>query len=71
MLTGVSVDPELGITRVLEKKVKCREMYTTFHQDNIASRTSFLRGGYEEVVTYQDSLRERNTTVAKWSGLAS
>lgn len=76
MLTSISVDKELGITSLLEKgdpacgraaNLLCKEMYTTFHQDNVASRASFLKGGYREVVTYKDSLRERNTTVAKWS----
>lgn len=75
VLTTLSVDKELGITPLLaagdskcgRAPIKCREMYTTFHIDNAASRASFLKGGYREVVTYKDSLRERNTTVAKWS----
>lgn len=41
------------------------EMYTTVHSDNVASRTAFIKGGYHEVITYNDEMRERATTVLK------
>jgi hypothetical protein len=44
---------------------KVKEMYTTIHEDNIASRKAFLNGGYTEVITYSDAYRNRNTTVLK------
>lgn len=64
-LTSISVDPHLGIFGV---NPNVKEMYTTVHVDNIASRTAFIKGGYSEVITYADSLRDRNTTVLKFSG---
>jgi GNAT superfamily N-acetyltransferase len=64
-LTKISVDAELGIFAI---KPNVKEQYTTFHQDNIGSRTAFIKGGgYEEVVTYADGFRDRNTTVAKYT----
>lgn len=63
-LTKISVDPTLGIFGI---KSAIKEMYTTFHVDNIGSRTAFIKGGgYSEVCTYSDAFRERNTTVAKY-----
>lgn len=63
-LTKISVDSRLGIFGI-DPKVK--EMYTTFHIDNMGSRTAFIKGGaYREVMTYDDALRERKTTVAKY-----
>jgi len=43
----------------------CREMYTTVHSGNIGSRTAFIKGGYHEVITYEDDMRKRATTVLK------
>jgi len=63
-LTKITVDPELGIFGM---KPNIKEMYTTFHVDNMGSRTSFIKGGgYSEVCTYADAFRERSTTVAKF-----
>lgn len=63
-LTKISVDAKLGIFGI---KPAIKEMYTTFHQENIGSRTAFIKGGgYTEVVTYADAFRDRNTTVAKY-----
>ena len=61
-LTAISVDPELGIFGI---DSEIDEMYTTVHVDNVASRTAFEKGGYSEVVTYDDTLRDRATTVLK------
>jgi ribosomal protein S18 acetylase RimI-like enzyme len=61
-LTSASVDPELGIWAA---NPAIKEMYTTVHVDNIASRTAFVKGGYEETVTYTDQHRDRNTTVLR------
>ena len=33
--------------------------------DNLASRTAFIKGGYQEVLTYKDSARGRDTTVLR------
>jgi len=63
-LTKISVDSQLGIFGI---KPSIKEMYTTFHQENIGSRTAFIKGGnYHEVCTYADAFRDRNTTVAKF-----
>jgi Acetyltransferase (GNAT) family len=61
-LTAMSVDPVAGVFGV-DPDVK--EMYTTVHVDNMASRTAFIKGGYAEVVTYDDAHRDRHTTVLK------
>jgi anhydro-N-acetylmuramic acid kinase len=42
-------------------------MNTTVHVDNVTSRTAFVKGGYTEVITYQDAQRDRNTTVLKFA----
>jgi ribosomal protein S18 acetylase RimI-like enzyme len=64
-LTKISVDPVLGIFGI---KPNIKEQYTTFHQNNIGSRTAFMKGaGYTEVCTYEDAFRKRNTTVAKYA----
>ena len=41
-------------------------VYTTVHQDNVGSRTAFIKAGFVEVVTYVDAARSRNTTVLKF-----
>lgn len=61
-LAAISVDARLGVYGV---NPAVEEMYTTVHEDNIASRKAFLKGGYQDVVTYDDAARERNTTVMK------
>jgi len=63
-LTKMSIDGEAGVFGVVPD---CKEMYTTVHSDNVASRTAFVKGGYHEVITYQDDMRERATTVCKAS----
>jgi len=62
-LTQLSIDPKLGVFGI-DPAIK--EMYTTVHEDNVASRTAFIRGGYHEVLTYEDAMRKRNTTVLKF-----
>ena len=47
-----------------------KEMYTTVHVDNIASRAAFIKGGYRECITYRDDKRDRNTTVLKMSSVS-
>lgn len=44
-----------------------KELFTTVHVDNIASRTAFLKAGYEEAITYTDDARDRDTTVLKYA----
>ena len=66
-LTTVSVDPEMGIWA---QDPSTKEMYTTVHVDNIASRTAFIKGGYRECITYRDDKRDRNTTVLKMSSVS-
>ena len=61
-LTKMSIDGEAGVFGVVSD---CKEMYTTVHSDNVASRTAFIKGGYHEVITYQDDMRDRATTVLK------
>ena len=63
-LTSMSVDPFLGIF-ALNPAVS--EMYTTVHVGNVTSRTAFIKGGYREAITYKDAMRDRNTTVLKFS----
>eukprot|EP00519_Triparma_laevis_P013394 CAMPEP_0182490054 /NCGR_PEP_ID=MMETSP1321-20130603/34_1 /TAXON_ID=91990 /ORGANISM="Bolidomonas sp., Strain RCC1657" /LENGTH=1079 /DNA_ID=CAMNT_0024692183 /DNA_START=288 /DNA_END=3527 /DNA_ORIENTATION=+ len=63
-LTSMSVDPKAGIFAVDEN---IKEMYTTVHVGNVTSRTAFVKGGYREVMTYADAMRERDTTVLKFS----
>lgn len=63
-LTAISVDAKLGIFGV---NPSIKEMYTTVHVDNVASRSAFIAGGYSETITYADALRDRNTTVLKCS----
>lgn len=65
-LTKMSVDPSVGIFGI---KPEVKEMYTTVHADNIGSRTAFLYSGYEEMMTYDDKARDRNTTVMKKASL--
>lgn len=63
-LTKITVDSKLGIFGI---KPHIKEMYTTFHVDNIGSRTAFIKGGgYQEVLSYRDEARDRSTTVAKF-----
>ena len=62
-LTSLSVHPSLGIFGIMPS---VKEMYTTVHVDNVASRTAFVKGGYHEVITYKDQHRDRNTTVLKY-----
>jgi len=62
MLTKMSVDEEVGIFGI---NPQTREMYTTVHVDNVASRTAFIAGGYSETITYDDRFRDRSTTVLK------
>jgi anhydro-N-acetylmuramic acid kinase len=64
-LTKLSVDMSAGIFGI-DSAVK--EMYTTVHVDNVASRAAFIKGGYEEVITYADKARDRDTTVLKFAG---
>ena len=61
-LTSMSIDPVVG---VVSERPSTKEMYTTVHVDNVASRTAFIKGGYHEVITYEDPFRERSTTVLK------
>lgn len=63
-LTSLSVHPTLGIFGI---NPKVAEMYTTVHVDNVTSRTAFIKGGYQEVLTYTDQHRSRNTTVLKYA----
>jgi len=64
-LTKITVDAKLGIFGI---NPQIKEMYTTFHIDNMGSRTAFIKGGgYEEVMTYSDAFRDRCTTVAKYT----
>ena len=63
-LTKLSVDGELGIFGI---DSGVTEMYTTVHVGNVGSRTAFVKGGYEEVITYADAARERSTTVLKYA----
>jgi GNAT superfamily N-acetyltransferase len=65
-LTTLSVDLEMGIWA---QDPSIKEMYTTVHVDNIASRTAFVKGGYRECITYRDAMRDRNTTVLKMSSV--
>jgi hypothetical protein len=37
----------------------------------VASKTAFLKAGYQEVVTYADPHRSRDTTVLKFSSAAA
>jgi threonine synthase len=80
MLTSVSVDRDMGIWSVLGSRpldgsagdrIGCNEQYTTVHVDNVASRAAFIKGGYSETITYEDALRDRDTTVLKCSLLPS
>ena len=64
-LTALSVDLKIGCWA---QDPDLKEMYTTVHVDNVASRTAFIKGGYRELVTYADAKRDRNTTVLKMSG---
>jgi hypothetical protein len=48
-LTKMSVDPQLGIFGV---DANVKEMYTTVHSDNHASRAAFMQSGYAETLTY-------------------
>ena len=64
-LTSMSVDPKVGIFGI---NPNVKEMYTTVHVDNVTSRTAFVKGGYNEVITYADAHRSRNTTVLKFAG---
>lgn len=61
-LTTLSVDPDHGIWNV---DPASDEMYTTVHVGNVPSRTAFVKGGYHEVLTYADAMRDRDTTVLK------
>jgi hypothetical protein len=61
-LCKMTIDPIYGISSVMPE---IKEMYTTVHEDNIGSKTAFIKGGYTEVTTYTDALRKRNTTVLK------
>mmetsp|Transcript_7002 Transcript_7002/g.14571 ORF Transcript_7002/g.14571 Transcript_7002/m.14571 type:complete len:706 (+) Transcript_7002:178-2295(+) len=63
-LTSMSVDPDAGIFAI---NPDVKEMYTTVHVGNITSRTAFIKGGYREAMTYKDAMRDRNTTVLKFS----
>jgi 1,6-anhydro-N-acetylmuramate kinase len=63
-LTTISVDLDMGIWA---QDPSIKEMFTTVHVDNIASRTAFIKGGYRECITYRDAMRDRNTTVLKMS----
>ncbi len=57
-LAALSLHPEHGIPAA-DPGIK--EVWTTCHADNLASRTAFIKGGYSEVLTYKDSARDRNT----------
>jgi len=61
-LTKITIDPVLGIWSLMPA---VKEMYTTIHEDNGASKGAFINGGYTEVITYEDAKRNRNTTVLK------
>ena len=61
-LAALSLHPEHGIPAA-DPGIK--EVWTTCHADNLASRTAFIKGGYSEVLTYKDSARDRNTTVLR------
>jgi len=63
-LTSISVDCTCGIFAI---DPSITEMYTTVHAENIASRTAFVKGGYREVMTYEDAMRNRRTTVLKFA----
>jgi GNAT superfamily N-acetyltransferase len=47
-LTKLSVDPTLGIFGI---NANIKEMYTTVHADNHASRAAFMQSGYAETLT--------------------
>lgn len=61
-LTALSVDPDIGIFGI---SPKIDEVFATCAKDNVASRTAFIKGGYDEVLTYVDAARERDTTILK------
>jgi len=64
-LASLTVDPNFG---VFSLDPTTREIYTTVHAANLASRSAFLKAGYHEVLTYNDKVvRNRNTTVLKFS----
>ena len=61
-LAKMTTDKDAGISAYMPE---ISEMYTTVHEDNAGSKAAFIKGGYTEVITYADSLRNRNTTVLK------
>merc|ERR1711934_226973 len=63
-LCALSIDATQGIFGI---DPNVEEMYTTVHADNIGSRTAFIKAGYVEVMTYEDTSRSRNTTVLKYT----
>ena len=63
-LVSLLVDPICGLFSV-HREVK--EVYTTVHAENAASRHAFLKAGFHEVVSYNDEFRGRATTVLKFS----
>jgi len=61
-LARLSVDARHGI---FGRASAVCEQYTTVHRDNAASRAAFMAAGYEEVLTYRDEARDRDTTVLR------